>query len=173
MAYYLQLISTFSQLKFQSFSFTYCLTDRFQVRDHCSRRTSDRNPVSWTPTAEYCPLFPLQCLFYRRRIKYSFVLKRNTILLNRKNERFILQKVWNKIEFSIKFNNFQSLNFLAPKRRVKSNKLSIGFILGFGGQRKVWISLSNIWSVYYISHFQLICLFLVTLKVIQMNFYWK
>ncbi len=122
-------------------------------------------------SAEDCPLFPLQCLFYRRRIKYTFVLKRNTILLNRKNERFILQKVWNRIKFSIKFNNFQSLNFLSSKRRVKSNKLSIDFILGFGGQRNFWISLSNIWSVFYISNFQLICLFLVTLKVIQMNFY--
>jgi hypothetical protein len=66
-----------------------------------------------------CPPFPLQWLFYCWRIKHTFVSKRNTILLKQENERFILQKVWNKIKFSIKSNNFQSLNFLRSKRRVK------------------------------------------------------
>ncbi len=62
--------------------------------------------------------FPLQWLFYRRRIKHTFVFKRNNFI-KQKNERFILQKIWNKIKFSIKSNNFHSLNFLRSKRRVK------------------------------------------------------
>jgi hypothetical protein len=57
-------------------------------------------------------------LFYCRRIKH-FRFQTNHNFIKQKNERFILQKVWNKIKLSIKSNNFESLNFLRFKRRVK------------------------------------------------------
>ncbi len=83
-----------------------------------------------------------------------------------KNGRFIFQIVWNKIELSIKFKNFQSLNFLRSKRRVKVTSCPSVLYSDLDVRKKFWFSLSNIWSSFYISNFLLICLFLVTLKVL-------